>query len=82
MDDSISSTFVSADGRYSGSEWMMLDGGCYRTRGVVLQDGELVCRWTASLTCVCPIVAPDIQCAAQDPRQQFFASAGSAAIGQ
>ncbi len=81
VDDSISSTFVSSDGRYSGSEWMMLDGGRYLARGVVLHDGDLVCRWALSLSSACPIEMADIRCVAQGSQERFFAGNG-AALGQ
>ena len=74
-DDSISSTFVSTDGRYSGSEWMMLEGGRYRTRGVVLRDGELVCRWSMWLSC--RSAAGDALAVGAEVRSQCYAFAAT-----
>jgi hypothetical protein len=83
VDDSISSTFVSTDGRYSGSEWMILDGGRYRSRGVVLQDGELVCRWSTWVSCGPAVVdARNVAAVAAEleSRPYRFAAIGGASV--
>ena len=75
VDDSISSTFVSTDGRYSGSEWMILEGGRYRSRGVVLRDGELVCRWSMWLTSgFAAADAPDLRTEVESLQYRFAAT--------
>ncbi len=80
VDDSISSTFVSSDGKYSGSEWMILDGGRYRSRGVVLHDGELVCRWSMWVSCGSAIGDAEDVAAGAASRQYGLAAIGSASV--